>query len=540
MKETRRFSIWCAIWATLMALTDGEHLLVDKLRTDLMDLEGKLWQFVLWRVPSDYGVQNAELYVIRRFKAFDDALKQMPKNTLRGTEPISKIHPYLYLYADVRQMENLYDKFVRFLDCRIESSKSTDKNKLHQDNIRIDDIIGDILNPQTGANATVNKVYNLTFGSENMAKDVLELLMKHYPCRQPSQSPQQIYYNLYNSIALNGLKSYAMIQFAYLANRITPRSKLDPSFTVLSDEAKAQFEKRVNETSSMFRGLMEIVPKELWKCDPATHEKGKTYDEFTRLLQGHIQNEVDMGKGGSCREDCSTYHSTFSQGCYDSDSKYCKETERCNGRLLNCQFFESHMDICPSKNPSRRYDYVKYESGRTLGRNSTCWTKPINSWWRWLVHCSYCFCLCDEQGPKSDRYVNLRLVQADIQNNKVVTGLRLVKHNRIMHLQIQEGKLLPYGYIDNATVRWVPVDDYNITDSRVYNDKDYYTMTYESRQMALDDLELTQNNAIVTGVRFQFIDGKLRFQIYANEFDWKTGIVYQNKGKYIYNEQGGK
>jgi len=68
-----------------------------------------------------------------------------------------------------------------------------------------------------------------------------------------------------------------------------------------------------------------------------------------------------------------------------------------------------------------------------------------------------------------------------------------------MHLQIQEGKLLPYGYIDNATVRWVPVDDYNITDSRVYNDKDYYTMTYESRQMALDDLELTQNNAIVTG-----------------------------------------
>lgn len=104
--------------------------------------------------------------------------------------------------------------------------------------------------------------------------------MKHYPCRQPSQSPQQIYYNLYNSIALNGLKSYAMIQFAYLANQITPRSKLERSFTSLSDECKAQFEKRVNETSSVFRGLMEIVPKELWKCDPETHEKG-----FKELLQ---------------------------------------------------------------------------------------------------------------------------------------------------------------------------------------------------------------------------------------------------------------
>lgn len=65
-----------------------------------------------------------------------------------------------------------------------------------------------------------------------------------------------------------------MIQFAYLANQISPRSKLDRNFTTLSDECKAQFEKRVNETSSVFRGLMEIVPKELWKCDPVTQEKG--------------------------------------------------------------------------------------------------------------------------------------------------------------------------------------------------------------------------------------------------------------------------
>jgi len=51
---------------------------------------------------------------------------------------------------------------------------------------------------------------------------------------------------------------------------------------------------------------------------------------------------------------------------------------------------------------------------------------------------------------------------------------------------------------------------------------------------------MTKYFLLPLGVRFQFIDGKLRFQIYANEFDWKTGIVYQNKGKYIYNEQGGK
>lgn len=69
-----------------------------------------------------------------------------------------------------------------------------------------------------------------------------------------------------------------------------------------------------------------------------------------------------------------------------------------------------------------------------------------------------------------------------------------------MHLQIQEGKLLPYGYIDNTTIRWVPVDDYKITDFGLYNGRDYYTMTYDSRDMALDDVVMDQDNSVLTGI----------------------------------------
>ena len=28
----------------------------------------------------------------------------------------------------------------------------------------------------------------------------------------------------------------------------------------------------------------------------------------------------------------------------------------------------------------------------------------VDSWWRFLLHCSYCMCLCDAPGPQSDRY----------------------------------------------------------------------------------------------------------------------------------------
>ncbi|XP_066151751.1 uncharacterized protein [Euwallacea fornicatus] len=514
----------------------GKYLLVDKVRLDFMKLEGKLWKYVLRDTPGRNKI-DAQYQVIKRFREFEETMKMLPSDNLRGTEPIRNIHAYIFLFSDIKQTENLYQKFRRAQEDRIKLYDSNfSDEKLVDEAVNLDDIIKDILNTKTGANVTVHKIYDLTFGSENMAKEILDLLMKEYPCQTYNQSPQQIYYNLYNAIALNGLKCYMMIQFAYLNNRI-----LQPgNYTELSQITKKNFERRVNETTSVFKGIMEIVPSEFWQCDPKKHVKGKTYDEFTRLLQGHIQNEVDMSSGGTCRETCAAYPSGTSYGCYDSESKYCRETERCNGRLLKCQFIESHMNICPSETGSRRYDYIEYQSGRTFGKKSNCWKKPIDSWWRWFVRCSYCFCICDEQGSKSDRYINLKPVMADIENNRVVTGLKFVKENRIMHLQIQEGKLLPYGYIDNNTVRWVPVEEYKITNDGVYNMKDYFTMTYENRQMAMDDIELSENDLVMTGVRFQFIDNQIRLQIHANKFDFESGKILVTEGNYSYNAAGGK
>lgn len=88
---------------------------------------------------------------------------------------------------------------------------------------------------------------------------------------------------------------------------------------------------------------------------------------------------------------------------------------------------------------------------------------------------------------------------------RVVTGIRFKKHNRILHLQIQQGKLLPYGRIDASTVRWEPVDDFKITDvanRRITEGTDFITLKYESRNMALDDISVDEgedNNRVVTG-----------------------------------------
>lgn len=66
-------------------------------------------------------------------------------------------------------------------------------------------------------------------------------------------------------------------------------------------------------------------------------------------------------------------------------------------------------------------------------------------------------------------------------------------------MQIQEGKLLPRGNIDITTVRWVPVEDYKITDRNIYNGQDYHTLTWEHRSIDLDDL-MTDEDHLVTGI----------------------------------------
>lgn len=98
------------------------------------------------------------------------------------------------------------------------------------------------------------------------------------------------------------------------------------------------------------------------------------------------------------------------------------------------------MWVCPSSPmAARRYEYIEYENGKVLGEKKQCnlgttkvWKikfhgkRPIrnlfyfqvDSWWRYLFwHCSYCFCICDEQGKKSDRFFNLRPTLSNITNN---------------------------------------------------------------------------------------------------------------------------
>ncbi|KAJ8969368.1 hypothetical protein NQ314_001800 [Rhamnusium bicolor] len=426
----------------------------------------------------------------------------MPQDILHGLEVVRETQPFLFLFSDLRVIDDMYDKFRRYQKSSLNKNKYGESR--YNQELMISHITNDVLyDPKININKTVTNIFKQIFSSnsENMILKLFDIISdSDYFCKHTSQPPQQVFYNLYNTIGLIELKGYIMTQFSYMALRLDERG----NYTEASQFARKQFEKRANDTVSTLHGVMDFIQGKLWRCDPKVHVKGNTYEELTGLLQGYIENEVDLNKAGTCKESCWAYSKAENHGCYDWESEHCRKRKPCFGKIWSCRFVESHMKTC----------------------NSVSGSDGL-----FIAHIAYV--LCDQQGPHSDRYFNLRPVMADVANNRVVTGLRIVKNNRLIHLQIQEGKLLPYGYIDNNTIRWVPVDDYKITDKGVQNGEDFHTMSYEHRTMLLDDLKPIEANHIITGVKFDFIDNHLRFEINARAFDFKYGTL-SNDSYYIH------
>ncbi|KAK9296369.1 hypothetical protein QLX08_009591 [Tetragonisca angustula] len=349
-----------------------------------------------------------------------------------------------------------------------------------------------------------------------------------------NQSLQQLLYNLYTTVTLSEIKGYSMIQFSYKLLRLYNPGT---NFTEEMKTVQEQYEQRTRETLRAVKTAMAFAPRQLWRCDARLHKLDNTYTKLTQLFQGYIVNEVDLNSEATCRENCAYYEYSKVSGCYKN--LFCSQQRKCSGKVLKCEYIDSDMWICPSssQNSDRRYDYIEYENGMIYGQKNTC-SKPVtkvDSWWRWLFwHCSYCFCYCDDNTMNSDRYFSLRKVESDIANNKVVTGIRFRKVNQIIHMQIQEGELLPRGYIDQSTVRWKPIEEFSVLDRNVKNGIDYHTLSWEKRGLDLDDLVHDNDDYLLTGLRFRMVGPRLNLEVKMTAFNFTTGKLIKPSEKSLW------
>ncbi|XP_013108765.1 uncharacterized protein LOC106088028 isoform X1 [Stomoxys calcitrans] len=379
----------------------------------------------------------------------------------------------------------------------------------------------------------MDRLHLMMFGPDDKAAlgssgtNILEMMANSYEASKEErclnqQSTQQFLYSLYTDIALTELKGYTMMEFSWMILRVYGKG----NFTQEAELMRKDFEKRTDKTVRLLRDVMKRADRIVWRCDPDKYVLGQNYDEVTRLLQGYIENEVDMNYNRECWSTCEDYTSTKNEGCFKD--KFCARQERCSGNIHSCRRFDSDMFICQSPRDSpKRYEFIEYENGVTLGKVGQCsrGKTSVDSWWRYLFwHCTYCFCLCDDQySSKTDRYFNLRETLSNVNENKVLTGLRFAKVNRVFHLQIQEGVLLPRGKVNESSLNWVPIDNYTLNARNVRNNRDYYTLSYGARSIDLDDVHTDDHSFVVTGVRFRVVGAHLNLEARLSEFNFETG-----------------
>ncbi|KAG0714946.1 hypothetical protein GWK47_013061 [Chionoecetes opilio] len=328
------------------------------------------------------------------------------------------------------------------------------------------------------------------------------------------QSPQQLMEGLHVILALTEARGFAMLEFAWMILRYS--------------------EDMLSEAKS----VLKKSSREFTRCDPRHHLEGETYIQLTELLQGYIENEVDMNEGGSCSQTCGYYQHAMSESCYMPSSQYCGKHRRCKGIIHDCRFYHEYATVCASKKPYRRYDSITYENRKHLGSRQDCQgtEMKVDSWWRFFSYCAYCLCLCDDpSSPSSDRYISLVPALSDLQNNMVVTGVKFTKQRQVIHVQIQQGQVLPQGQINSSTIQWVNTTPIQLDSAAYTEGTDYKKLSFEDRSIDFDRLEGPKEH-VVTGVRFRMLGSHLNLEVKITPVNYTSGVMQLDKSYWISND----
>ncbi|XP_013194461.1 uncharacterized protein LOC106138026 isoform X4 [Amyelois transitella] len=498
---------------------------VDYIRNKFYPLETELWDNVTDPRWTESGLGDVELTKV--FIAFDNNIQSIPTRT---RPPLSTVWWWKKPLEQIQIVDGVYKNFIEFLSRQSAPGAVPSPIKEWMDlaeNILVDS--------KTSVIRAIKRLEEALTHADLFRRVATDLQEEHPDLCELQMSQHQLIFDMYNTISLAEIKGYAMMQFSWMLLRIYGKG----NFTQEASLTRQRYGQRTNQTAAAARAALSLAKRDLHRCDPAAHKEGVTYDMVKRLLQGYIENEVDMNSDGTCRENCAYYTVAENKNCYQD--LFCKKQTRCGGRIIDCTFLESDMWVCQPnyRHDHRRYEWIKYESGRTLGHPDTCSgsVTKVDSWWKWnLLHCSYCFCLCEEDihDNRTQRFFSLGESVADVENNKVVTGLRLVKYGRVFHLQISQGTLGERGLVTPGS--WVePENKFDPKDYEVNEGVDFHTLTYEKRAIDLDELD-SPSGHVMTGARFRMIGAHLHFEIRSTPFNYTTGALSHQKSVWISND----
>ncbi|XP_068146560.1 uncharacterized protein [Drosophila tropicalis] len=558
---------WAIIWLYLLVITKPRSCHVISEALDIIRVVKEVTEAILqtWdvveKVPHDSDIelpilQDKQRKVMQRIDLVNQHITNLEKwqneQNIMITENLTRIFEKQSLLSIRLQNVQTSTRAINYRYNQFEDYQNV-KSKLEPTTLRR--FAEKNVDPGSDSlDSMLQILYNDFFGIDNKntnKDDIEDSLLSHMTKKYESspdqiclhkKSAQQYAYDLFVKVSLTELKAYTVVEFSWITLRSQGLGNYSEEISLMRQNRKS----RLNLSRLVLNQIMSDSQRVYWRCDPdGGYILGKTYDEITRLLQGYLENEVNLNENQQCWSTCNDYYDTQQLGCYQPEEEYCGKQKKCNGRLYNCRYIDSDMWICPgAENSTHRYKHIEFESGTILGKifpqappnPEKCQTEmeKVESGWRYLFwHCSYCFCLCDEQGSQSDRFFNLRDTITDYQIGRVATGIRFVKSQRVFHLQLQQGQLLPNGAINGSSLEWLPIKSYDPDNVDVRSGVDYHILSFDSRTLDLDEVvsESSRSDHVVTGVRLRMLGKHINLEVRFSEYNFTTGRLLDAKNK---------
>lgn len=124
-----------------------------------------------------------------------------------------------------------------------------------------------------------------------------------------------------------------------------------------------------------------------------------------------------------------------------------------------------------------------------------------------------------------------------------MTGVRIIKVNRVFHLQIQQATLAPFGQVARSTLEWKAVDSYDLPKTVVNYENVFKLNADVNNALDLDNIQTNDPTYIVTGVKMNAnsVGQRLKLSIRVTKFDFNSGkLIYPYLSKWIANESYNK
>lgn len=155
-----------------------------------------------------------------------------------------------------------------------------------------------------------------------------------------------------------------MMQFSWMLRQIIENK----NFTEEAAKQRQEYEARNSKVINLIPKIMSISPRISWTCDPKEQVKGVTYDEVTRLLQGYIENEVNLNTENTCKQSCDFYEVANVTCTNDKEKEvlFCQRQKLCKGTILDCQFVEADMGVCLSVSMIYSFMQSKFDYGSNI------------------------------------------------------------------------------------------------------------------------------------------------------------------------------